>query len=290
MREHVERDHERRLDDAASGVPPGAGAGPSFGLENVRLPEQAGRLPARRAFSPGCSRQNSTTSSRKSRICAHSSTSTIRPGSRVDRAGVLRARRRAGKRRHVVDPAAAGEHVVRVQVVRLPERSRVGRDREAADRDVVAYDPRRENERGARADDEQRGQAVVREPEAHHAARRRARAAAARAARCRGSRARATAPSAAAHHERAALRRPRAIATRTIAAARSWSRISRFRWMSCQTRYGCSVASRAPPSADAVRRDASCRSRRRSSAVATATAMCAIADASPTTDRPSRSG
>ena len=56
--------------------------------------------------------------------------------------GLLGPRRRARELGHVVDPVAARERVVGVQVVRLPERARVGRDREAADLDLVADDPR----------------------------------------------------------------------------------------------------------------------------------------------------
>ena len=65
-----------------------------------------------------------------------------RPALEVDRALELRRdRRSAGERRHVVDPLAGGERRVRVDVVRLPERARVGRDRAAADLHLVADDP-----------------------------------------------------------------------------------------------------------------------------------------------------
>ena len=57
----------------------------------------------------------------------------------------IRARSALPRRdvRHLVDPVARGEHVVGVDVVGLPERAPVGRDREAAELDLVADDPRR---------------------------------------------------------------------------------------------------------------------------------------------------
>ena len=50
--------------------------------------------------------------------------------------------RRTGQVGHVVDPLACSERRVRVRVVRLPQRLRVGRQREAADGDVVSRPPR----------------------------------------------------------------------------------------------------------------------------------------------------
>ena len=112
--ERVEGDHEARLHDAPRGVAPRSRSRPSLRLEDVRLPEQAPAWPASRAFSPGCSRQKSTTFSRKKRICAHSSTSTIRPvsgrsdprpGAQAPRPGTRERRRsslRARARRSVL--------------------------------------------------------------------------------------------------------------------------------------------------------------------------------------------
>src|SRR5262245_26913281 len=75
---------------------------------------------------------------------------------RVVDAGFLRRVPRSRPRRtalrdvgHVVDPVAAAERVVRAEVVRLPERARVGRDRDAADLHLVADEPRRERGGGA---------------------------------------------------------------------------------------------------------------------------------------------
>ena len=164
-------------------------------------------------------------------------------------------RRVAGVRqlRHVVDPAAAGEHAVGGGVVRLPERATVRRDRKAADRDPVADDPRREREREAAsitprtgtsdarplpeepAADDEREQDQARVPE-HRDAEHRAEARPPRTERRRAGRT--------------------SSASRTSAAASSWSRISRFMWTSCQTRYGCSVVSSAATRADALVRDA----------------------------------
>ena len=124
--------------------------------------------PARRSFSPGCSRQKSMTLSRKKRICAHSSTVDHTACPAVDRACVLRARRRAGIRRDVVDPPAAGEDAVRVEVVGLPQRSRVRRDRRAPDGDTVSGDPRHEHQRRRRADEQERGETMLGEAEPHH--------------------------------------------------------------------------------------------------------------------------
>ncbi len=174
-------------------------------------------------------------------------------GLAIDLAGVLRARRRArqaGGTSSIQPPRC--EHVVRVEVVRLPQRSRVGRDREAPDGDTVARDPRREHERRARADDEQRGEPVVGEAEANHEPEsehewkedepRVAEDRDADDGAERGS-----------QPERSASFGGES-ATRTIAAARSWSSISRLRWTSCQTRYGCSVARSAPPRRSRSRR------------------------------------
>ena len=71
-------------------------------------------------------------------------------------------RRLVRKRRHVVDPLPGGERVVGVQVVRLPERARVGRDREAADRHLVPDDPGRDRQHRRREHhaDEDPGAAV----------------------------------------------------------------------------------------------------------------------------------
>jgi hypothetical protein len=69
--------------------------------------------------------------------------------------------RRAGERRDVVDPLAFGERAERVRVVRLPERMRVGRDREAADLDPVAHEPRHEHEHGAGEDDADKRQRTL---------------------------------------------------------------------------------------------------------------------------------
>ena len=71
----------------------------------------------------------------------------------VVRPGELGRRRLVRKRRHVVDPLTRRERVVRVQVVRLPERARVGGQREAADRDPVPDDPGHEREDAAGEDD-----------------------------------------------------------------------------------------------------------------------------------------
>ena len=54
---------------------------------------------------------------------------------------------RAGQRRHVVDPAAAGEGRVGVHVVRLPEGAPVRREREATDLDAVSHHPGRRRQR-----------------------------------------------------------------------------------------------------------------------------------------------
>ena len=59
--------------------------------------------------------------------------------------------RRSGMSGTLVDPARPAERLVGAEVVRLPERARVGRDREAADLDLVAHDPRRERRRPAPA-------------------------------------------------------------------------------------------------------------------------------------------
>ncbi len=72
----------------------------------------------------------------------------MRPVFAVELARVLRRDRRAGDVVDVVDPAAALQRLERLLVVRLPESARVGRDREAADADLVPHDPRREHERG----------------------------------------------------------------------------------------------------------------------------------------------
>ena len=86
--------------------------------------------------------------SRKSRICAHSSTSTIAAGRAVrsgrQSCGLGGAPGNGGT--SSIQPPRV-EHVVRVQVVRLPERSRVGRDREQPTETLVPRDPRREHER-----------------------------------------------------------------------------------------------------------------------------------------------
>ncbi len=58
-----------------------------------------------------------------------------------------------GKGRHVIDPSTLREGVERVDVVCLPERVGVGRERPAADLDAIADDPRREHECGAREHD-----------------------------------------------------------------------------------------------------------------------------------------
>ena len=71
-------------------------------------------------------------------------------GARVDRARVLRGRRRSRDRRHVVDPLAMLERAQRVRVVRLPERAAVGRQRRATDRDAVPHDPGRDDDGGGR--------------------------------------------------------------------------------------------------------------------------------------------
>ena len=56
--------------------------------------------------------------------------------------GELGPWRRAGQLRHLVDPASAAQDLVSRRIVRLPQRACIGRDRGAADRDVVAHDPR----------------------------------------------------------------------------------------------------------------------------------------------------
>ena len=164
----VQGDHERRFDDAPGCVPPGPGAWSPFGLENIRLPEDASSLSGKPSLLPGVlAPELDDLLSEEAHLLAlvHLDDSARLA---VDPARVLRAGRRTWVRRDVVDPASACEHVVRVQVVGLPERPRVGRHREAADGDAVAGDPRRKHECRARADDEQRGEPVVGESEARH--------------------------------------------------------------------------------------------------------------------------
>ena len=113
----------------------------TFGCHSKRV-----AWPASRSFSPGCSRQNSTTFSRKKRICSHSSTSTIRPVSRqiAPASWGLGGAPGYGGTSSIHPPRASTSYVF--EVVRLPQRPRVGRHREAADGSAVAHDPRRQHE------------------------------------------------------------------------------------------------------------------------------------------------
>ncbi len=65
-----------------------------------------------------------------------------RPVAASDRGRLLGLGGAPRERRNVVDPAAAGEHVVRVLVVRLPKRARVRGDRVAADLNAGSARPR----------------------------------------------------------------------------------------------------------------------------------------------------
>ena len=198
----------------------------------------------------------------------------------VDRPRILGPRRRAGERRDVVDPAAVVEDVARVRVVRLPERARVGRDRVAADLHLVPHDPRRDaRARPCRRTSAHAPSPCARPGRSARRRRRRARAGGGRAARCRGSPARDDAGQPRrSGSDRRSYGRERAAARGRRAT--SPSSISRFRWTSCQTTYGWSVAMQRGDEADTRRREAASRSRRRSSAVATATTICAIPTAS----------
>ena len=192
-------------------------------------------------------------------------------------------RRTLGPGRHpgeigdVVDPLAARQDRVRRRVVRLPERSGIGRDRSAADRDLVADEPRRNDGEGGnhrRAGHEQGASRRPRLPgdvdrerqgQQHEARVAEDRQSGERSRR--GSRAR---PSAA---------RTRRSASRVSRASRKPSRISRLTWTSCQTTYGCSVASNAAATPIHVERSRLPISST-SSAVATATSVCASPTAS----------
>ena len=141
----------------------------------------------------------------------------------------------------VVDPAAAREDVgTCLLVVRLPESARIGRDREAADADLVPHDPRREHERGdaererggSQVQPRRRQSTYAREHERDEQRRTFPRIISP-----------STPPSSA--PQRRPPRSATTSASSTAATARKWSRISRFMWTSCQTRYGCNVVSSA---------------------------------------------
>ena len=104
---------------------------------------------------------------------------------------------------HLVDPAAVGEHAVGVHVVRLPERARVGRDREAADVDLVADHPRRERHHREHRHGDRRHPAAAAPQQEHGEHERQQRS----AGRSRGSRRPTRAPSSDGRPERAALGR-----------------------------------------------------------------------------------
>ena len=252
-REQVERDHVRGLRDRAERVDRAARLGRALALEHRRLPEQHGRLPHQlqllaRVLAPERPRPRPgrAPSARTRRRRARSA----RPA--ADRRRARGQSGAPGTRRHVVDPAPVGEQVVGLRVVRLPERARVGRDREAArpapgcarptarprapPRRAPRAPPRPAGlapEQVGREQQRQQQQPRVREDrEPRDGAERRPPA-------------------------RASRRSAATSASSTIAAPSSWSRISRFRWTSCQTRYGCSVAIAAASRPRArLRRDA----------------------------------
>ena len=67
--------------------------------------------------------------------------------------GVLRTRRLPSER-DIVEPFAVRQGVVRVQIVRLPESTRIGRQRGAADHNRVPHHPRRDREHRGCENDE----------------------------------------------------------------------------------------------------------------------------------------
>ena len=79
--------------------------------------------------------------------------------------GELRPRRPSGEVGDVVDPAALSEHAVRADVVRLPERTRVGGDGEAAHLYAVPGDPGSDRDHRREYDDRRGEEPAPRRPE-----------------------------------------------------------------------------------------------------------------------------
>ena len=178
-----------------------------------------------------------------------------------------------GDVRHVVDPEPGPERVVVYEVVRLPESARVGRDREAADLDLVAHQPTAPRATTA-STGTRRGRPARTAPEQVAAERQRQEhEPGVREDRDSRERPRAR-PRAAASDARR-----RAVSSPNMAAPSSWSRISRLPCRSCQTRYGLQ------------RRDDGGRAARRAGEEAAADLETTIAVATATTiwappDRP----
>ena len=284
-REGVERDHVRGLDRSSARCRARRfRARPS--RPRHRVPEHPRRLA--RAASP--SRPDARARSRRPRaryrrIWAHSSTVVGLPAS-VRSAASSGQGGPPGSSGHVVDPAAAIESLAYVFSLFAFQSARdVRRDRVAADLHLVPHDPRCDHHRGHAEDECRRSHAVARGRAPRDVDGER-RAGARSAACCRGWRAPATAPDAAREPERLPLVGDEC-AEREQRQRRSWSRISRFTWTSCQTRYGCSVAIERGDQADAGRAGAASRSRRRRAPCAAATAICASPTDEPgATERP----
>ena len=157
---------------------------------DLRLPQHPVACPASSRFSPGWSRQNSSTSCAEEAHLRALVDGGQRGPATVDRPRAPAMAARPGAR-DVVDPASAVEDAARVEVVRLPQRPRVRREREAADRTWFRT-THGVTTSAAAADHEQRG-AVSAWPKRVRRTRGRPRAGgeAARAARFRGSRGRA---------------------------------------------------------------------------------------------------
>ena len=145
-------------------------------------------------------------------------------------------------------PRASTSYVL--HVVRLPERSRVGRDREAPDLDTCCARPTARRTSAVLAPTHEAARRAPRwaKPRRNHEPDAERRAGGVRAARCRGSRRRRRRRA----QQPSQSDRPRSCGDERDEHERRQRRagrvVSRLRWTSCQTRYGCSVARSAPTS------------------------------------------